>query len=149
MKSKIINGFPRGIEVVTSAIIENKKGEIFLARSPKWNNKWTLPGGHVEPGEKIMSAVVREGREETGLVLRPVDVIIWGEMISPKEFSRPTHLIFFDIYCRIIRGKVKLENRELTECVWARPKDALKLELAEGYGKVIRKFILYKQKGMQ
>ena len=33
---------------------------------------YTLPGGHVEPGESFVDAVVREMKEETGLdILRP------------------------------------------------------------------------------
>lgn len=33
---------------------------------------YTLPGGHMEPGESVVEAVIREMREETGLtVIRP------------------------------------------------------------------------------
>ncbi len=30
--------FPRGVEIVSSAIIENNQGEILLVKSEKWSN---------------------------------------------------------------------------------------------------------------
>ena len=43
----------------TRILLENR-----LARD--WKG-WTLPGGHVEPGESMVDAVVREMEEESGL----------------------------------------------------------------------------------
>lgn len=32
--------------------------------------RYTLPGGHIEPGEPIVDAVIREMKEETGLIVK-------------------------------------------------------------------------------
>ena len=50
------------------------RGDLLLLQDrvkPDWHG-WTMPGGHVEPGESIVDAVVREMQEETGLtILQP------------------------------------------------------------------------------
>jgi len=50
------------------------RGDLLLLQNrvkKDWQG-WTMPGGHVEPGESIVDAVIREMQEETGLtVLQP------------------------------------------------------------------------------
>ncbi len=140
------NEYPRGVEVVGSAIIEDSKGLILITKSPKWNGQWVFPGGHIDPGEKIADAVIREAEEETRLEIEPVEIVAWGELIDPKNFHRPAHFVYFDLYCKLKSGEVKLDGRELTEYKWLTPQNALNLDLAEAYPEAIQKFIEYKRK---
>lgn len=58
------------VELTVLCLI-HKNGKYLLQDRIK--NDWkgyTLPGGHIEPGESIVDAVIREMQEETGLTIR-------------------------------------------------------------------------------
>ncbi len=141
--SKLSETFPRGVELVGSAVIENDQGQILLVRSPKWHDKWVLPGGHIESGETVLWAINREGMEETGLELRSISVFNWGELINSKDFHRPAHFVFFDVYSKVVGGELKLDETELSEFQWMIPEQAFKLDLAESYKETIEAFTSY------
>ncbi len=60
---------------VGAVVLVDKRVLLVRRRNPPSANKWSLPGGHVEPGEGIMDAAARELLEETGVVGRPLGVI--------------------------------------------------------------------------
>ena len=137
--------FPWGIEVVGSAIIENPTGDILLVQSPKWGDKWVLPGGHIEPGESILAATVREAQEEVGLTLTPVQIVSFGELINSPDFHRPAHFIYFDVWCRAADTTVHPDGKEITTVRWVEPKKALELNLGQSYDNTLRDFLKARQ----
>ena len=58
---------------VAVAVIENARGEFLLARRPQHLHQgglWEFPGGKVEPGEDIRTALDRELHEELGITAK-------------------------------------------------------------------------------
>ena len=57
-------------EFTVLCLIHDKERILLQDRiSEDWKG-YTLPGGHVEVGESIVDAVIREMKEETGLTIR-------------------------------------------------------------------------------
>ena len=58
------------VELTVVCLLEDG-GRVLLQNRKKedWHG-WALPGGHVEPGESFVDAVIREMQEETGLTIR-------------------------------------------------------------------------------
>lgn len=135
-----INKYPKGVEVVASALIINND-KILLVKSHKWGDYFLIPGGHIEPSEMIMEAARREGEEKTGLRLKPLYCVNIGELIDDPTFYRRAHLIYFHFVCDAITAEPKLDDRELKEFIWIKPEEALKLKLAKRIKETIENYI--------
>ncbi|WP_308011851.1 (deoxy)nucleoside triphosphate pyrophosphohydrolase [Actinacidiphila acidipaludis] len=60
--------------VVAGAVLDGDR--LLAARRtapPDLAGRWELPGGKVEPGERVEDALVRELREELGITVRPLE----------------------------------------------------------------------------
>ena len=128
-------------EPIVGALIVNKEGRIFLMKSPKWHGNYIPPGGHVEWGEKLEAALVREVKEETGLDVYDLKLLFVNEMIFDKAFHKETHFIFLDHVCRARTTEVQLDNREGVEYIWVSPKEALYLPMDHYTKDMIEKYI--------
>ena len=115
-------------EPTVGTFIFNKDGELLLLKSHKWPGRYVVPGGHVELGETIEEAAIREAKEETGLDIYDLMFINFQEFIYDPSFWKKRHFIFFDYMCRTDSLEVKL-NDEAQEHVWVKLDAALHLEL--------------------
>ena len=115
-------------EPTVGVFIFNQNGELLLLKSHKWPGKYVVPGGHVELGERIEEAAIREAKEETGLDIYDLEFINFQQFIYDPSFWKPRHFIFFDYACKTNSAEVKL-NDEAEEHVWVKLDAAVRLPL--------------------
>lgn len=120
-------------EPVVGAVILNRKGEVFLMRSHKWHDKYVIPGGHIELGERAEHALKREIKEETNLDIYDIHHIITQEFIHDPAFWKKRHFIMFDYLCRARNPSSVRLNSEGREYVWMPFKKALNSKQIEPY----------------
>lgn len=91
--------FPK---VVVGCFILNDKNELLLVKSYKWPRHWVVMGGHIEWGESIADACVREVKEEVGLEVKFVRVIEPVEFIFSPDFHAKKHMIGLQSECHVV-----------------------------------------------
>jgi nucleoside triphosphatase len=134
----LVQAYP---EATVGALIVNERGEVLLVQSEKWGERYTVPGGHIELGERAEDAIVREVKEETGLDSVAEELLIVQQAIYPRDYYKHEHYIFMDYVCRARSSEVRLDGRELQSYIWVKPKDALKLNLEEYTRNFVVKYV--------
>lgn len=98
-----------------------------------------MPGGVVEPGELLETAVRREVLEETGLVIEPLEVIEIFERILRDERGLPEyHYILIDYLCRVTSGDL-LAADDAGRAEWISRHNLAQYRITEGTLPVIEK----------
>jgi 8-oxo-dGTP pyrophosphatase MutT (NUDIX family) len=60
-------GAPASAELAAGTVVLHRPTRALLLLHEALEDRWCFPKGHVEPGESIETAALRESREETGL----------------------------------------------------------------------------------
>ena len=99
-----------------------------MIQDPK--ERWTIPKGHVEPGESLEQTALREVREETGLkfikIREKLDKINFFYRMNGKLIFMTTHVYLMEA----IKGSDDLvpENSEgIVDARWFPAEEAVKI----------------------
>lgn len=114
-----------------AALIFNARGELFIAERVHVREAWQFPQGGVDPGEELQVALLRELREEIGLLPQAVEV---QESRGGYRYAFPKNRLKHGIYggqdqtyfrCRFLGQDsdidLNTEHREFARWRWIEP----------------------------
>jgi 8-oxo-dGTP diphosphatase len=105
--------------LVAACALIDADGRVLIAQRPQGKSMaglWEFPGGKVEPGERPEQCLIRELKEELGIIVRE-------ECLAPLTFashSYPDFHLLMPLYiCRRWEGIVTAQEQQALK--WVRP----------------------------
>ena len=103
------------VKVVAGVVIQqNGKLLLIQEKQAKAYGKWNLPSGHVDQGETIEAAAIREAKEETGY-----DVEI--DQALPVLHESAVHSVMHPFAAHITGGDLRYPDDEILAAKWFTP----------------------------
>jgi 8-oxo-dGTP diphosphatase len=91
---------------VGAVIVEQGRVLLVLRGTEPAKGRWSIPGGLIDVGESLREAVAREVREETGLVVEPLELIELLDRIHRDGDRVRYHYVIADYLCRVVGGSL-------------------------------------------
>lgn len=100
------------------AVIVDEQERVLLTRRsiPPFKNMWVMPGGKIDLGEPILTALKREVDEEVGLEIEVERLIDVFEHVTPGEDN--CHYIILFYLCRPVHFELQHNQDEVLEATW-------------------------------
>lgn len=120
-----------------SAVVRDDDGRVLLVLRDRgaYAGRWSLPGGKVEHGESLASALTREVLEETGLTVG-VDAHVWTHEQLPGQ-GMPGHYVILVHRASTLAGEARAGD-DAREIRWVDPADLHDLEVTPGLVDALR-----------
>lgn len=111
--------YPTSPVVGVAAMIFSDDSILLIKRGNEpAKGRWGLPGGVVELGETVREAVAREVEEETGILVRPVELLdIFNNIIRDDEGRIRFHYVLCEFLCEDVGGDLKAST-DVSDAKW-------------------------------
>jgi ADP-ribose pyrophosphatase YjhB (NUDIX family) len=130
---------PRPILGVGALIIRDDQVLLVQRGKEPLKGYWSLPGGAVEAGEALETAIRREVLEETNLDVEVMKVIeIFERITRDAEGRAEYHYVLIDYLCTVKGGEARAGS-DAAGIAWLRRGELENFSLTEGAAQVIRK----------
>ena len=152
-KPNPINSFKRLVKIrrpaISEVVHETTSGGVVFRRNSKdqsveillikdTKNRWTIPKGHVEPGEETGATAEREIMEETGL--EHIEALSWLGKVNFR-YRREQSLVLMTMHIWLVKALKdtdKLNPEEwLSGIKWFKASDAIDKIAYDDIGKLI------------
>ena len=111
----------RPIVGVGAVIVDEGKVLLVKRKYEPLKGQWSLPGGMVEIGETLETALVREMLEETALRVDVGPVIeVFDRIMRDEERRVRYHFVLIDYLCWPAGGSLQAGS-DVEEAIWADP----------------------------
>jgi mutator protein MutT len=118
---------------VSICVVRGTRVLLTQRAKPPFLDKWSLPGGHVEAGEKLEEAALRELSEETGVKAELHDIFHVAEIINSE-----THFVIAVFWAAWKTGEPAAAG-DAKAARWADLAELEEIELTPGLGHIVRK----------
>lgn len=102
---------------VAAVILQHDASEVLLVKRTD-NNLWGIPSGHIQCGESVSDAIVREIFEEIGLHIHVLKLVgVYSEPLRQifQYASHAVHFITQCFECKIKGGCIHVDSAEIQE----------------------------------
>jgi ADP-ribose pyrophosphatase len=121
----VSGNYPQQPVIAVGAVVVHQNRILLIRRGKEpARGEWAIPGGRVELGETMHAAVAREVLEETGVSIRPGELVYFFETIQPDPDGRIRfHYAIFDFMADYLAGD-PLPQDDAMDARWVSATDA-------------------------
>jgi 8-oxo-dGTP diphosphatase len=115
---------------VAGVVIHNDHALLVRRGQEPLKGEWSIPGGLLELGEDLLSGVQRELKEETGLDVEPLEVVLVFDRIERESDRVRYHYVIVDYLCRCNGGTLQPAS-DVTDARWVSREELPQYQLTE------------------